>query len=70
MSGRRHMVRKSFIPPIPNSDLIFLTTGDVVYVNALGKSFIILGSEEAASDLLDKRSANYSDRPQFPMQDL
>ncbi|KAJ3492023.1 hypothetical protein NLI96_g261 [Meripilus lineatus] len=44
--------------------------GDVVYVNALGKSFIILGSEEAASDLLDKRSANYSDRPQFPMQDL
>lgn len=70
MSGRKHMVRKSFIPPAPNSDLIFPTTGDVVYVNALGKSFIILGSEEAASDLLDKRSANYSDRPQFPMQDL
>ncbi|KAI0768267.1 CyP450 monooxygenase [Trametes elegans] len=36
--------------------------GDVVYLDALGQPMIILGSHEAASELLDKRSANYSDR--------
>lgn len=41
--------------------------GDVVHVNLLGKSIILLNSEQAAADLLDKRSANYSDRPAFPI---
>ena len=37
--------------------------GDVTYVNVLGKEMIILNSSKAAVELLDKRSANYSDRP-------
>lgn len=31
---------------------------------------LVLGSYKAVFDLLDKRSANYSDRPQSPMFDL
>ena len=36
-------------------------------MHALGKSVVVLNSEEAATDLLDKRSANYSDRPELAM---
>ena len=43
------------------------TYGDVMYLEALGKPILVLSSEQAASDLLDKRSANYSDRPDFPI---
>ena len=37
--------------------------GDVTYINVLGQDMIILNSSKAAVDLLDKRSATYSDRP-------
>ncbi|KAI1790074.1 cytochrome P450 [Ganoderma leucocontextum] len=46
------------------------TYGDVVYLDALGQPMIILGSHEAASELLDKRSANYSDRQPSVMREL
>ena len=36
--------------------------GDVVHVNVLGQHLIFLNSEKAAIDLLEKRSAIYSDR--------
>lgn len=38
-----------------------------MHLNAFGKSIIVLSSEEAARELLDKRSANYSNRPEFPL---
>ena len=41
--------------------------GDVMYLEVLGKPIVILSSEQAALDLLDKRSSNYSDRPPFPI---
>jgi hypothetical protein len=41
--------------------------GDVMYLEVLGKPIVILSSEQAASDLLDKRSGIYSDRPAFPL---
>lgn len=41
--------------------------GDVVYITALGREFIILNSVKAANDLLDERSAIYSDRPHLSM---
>ncbi|OSD02925.1 cytochrome P450 [Trametes coccinea BRFM310] len=44
--------------------------GDVVYLKVLGQSVILLGSYEAACELLEKRSANYSDRPQSVMVDM
>jgi len=44
-------------------------TGDVVYVNIVGRPMIILNTMEAANDLLVGRSSIYSDRPYFPLVD-
>ncbi|KAI0336743.1 CyP450 monooxygenase [Cubamyces sp. BRFM 1775] len=44
--------------------------GDVVYLNALGQPMLVLGTHNAAVDLLEKRSAVYSDRAYSPMVDL
>ena len=44
--------------------------GDVLHFDMLGKNIIVLGSLKAARDLLDKRSANYSDRPSSVMLQL
>ncbi|KAH9925304.1 cytochrome P450 [Fomitopsis serialis] len=41
--------------------------GDVIHVSVLGRSFIVLSSREAISELLEKRGAIYSDRPIIPM---
>ncbi|KAJ1304006.1 hypothetical protein OPQ81_008414 [Rhizoctonia solani] len=40
---------------------------DIVYLNMMGQPLIILNSAEAASGLLEKRSANHSDRLSVPM---
>jgi hypothetical protein len=37
--------------------------GDVVYVEALGRKIVILGSATAVNDLLEGRSSVYSTRP-------
>ena len=39
----------------------------MIYLNVLGKHFVILNSLEAISDLFEKRSSNYSDRMQTTM---
>ncbi|PIL25355.1 cytochrome P450 [Ganoderma sinense ZZ0214-1] len=44
--------------------------GDVVYLNVLGQDTVVLGSLKAARDLLEKRSANYSNRPTSVMVQL
>ncbi|KAM5544328.1 hypothetical protein V8D89_001988 [Ganoderma adspersum] len=44
--------------------------GDVIYLNVLGQDTIVLGSLKAARDLLYKRSANYSNRPNSVMVKL
>ncbi|TFY52251.1 hypothetical protein EVJ58_g10121 [Rhodofomes roseus] len=41
--------------------------GDVMHVNVMGRSFVILSSLKAIDDLLEKRGAIYSDRPITPM---
>jgi hypothetical protein len=40
-------------------------TGDVIHLDLLGNPVIVLNSQEAAIDLLEKRSSKYSDRPLF-----
>ena len=45
-------------------------SGDVMHLDVLGQPVIVLGSHEAASDLLEKRSSNYSDRAPSPMVDM
>ncbi|THH08956.1 hypothetical protein EW145_g2353 [Phellinidium pouzarii] len=41
--------------------------GDVVHVEVLGQSIIFLNSAKATSDLFEKRSTIYSDRPRLPL---
>ncbi|KAF8123434.1 cytochrome P450 [Boletus edulis] len=41
------------------------TYGDLVYSRLLGNDIIIINSEKIAKDLLEIRSRNYSDRPNF-----
>ena len=36
-----------------------------MHLHVLGRPMIILSSAEAAHDLMDKKGANYSDRPRF-----
>ncbi|KAL0947947.1 hypothetical protein HGRIS_010576 [Hohenbuehelia grisea] len=44
--------------------------GDVVYIHALGKSIVVVDSVDVAIDLLEKRSAIYSDRGRFTVLNL
>lgn len=41
--------------------------GDVVYLHIFGIGLVFLNSPEAAFDLLDKRGAIYSDKPNLVM---
>ncbi|KAG6832009.1 hypothetical protein H0H92_006045 [Tricholoma furcatifolium] len=60
--------------PAKGQDVFFYELGklygDVVQLRVLDRSMIILNSVEAAEDLLDARSYNYSDRPDLPVYDL
>ncbi|KAF9026341.1 cytochrome P450 [Hymenopellis radicata] len=44
--------------------------GNVTSVNVLGTTLVILNDFASAQELLDKRSAIYSERPSFPMVEL
>ncbi|KAF9050938.1 cytochrome P450, partial [Rhodocollybia butyracea] len=39
--------------------------GDIISINIMGKHVIVLNSVRSASDLLQKRSRLYSDRPEL-----
>ena len=45
-------------------------TGVIMHLKVLSQSIVVLTSYRAASELLDKRSSNYSNRPQFVMTNL
>ncbi|KAI0800119.1 cytochrome P450 [Fomes fomentarius] len=51
-------------------DRLCQTYGDIVHLDALGRHIIILGSQEAIFEILEKRAAKYSDRPPSAMSDL
>ncbi|KAI0718518.1 cytochrome P450 [Cerioporus squamosus] len=44
--------------------------GDIVYLDAFGIPLVLLGTQQAAVDLLERRSAKYSDRRFSVMADL
>ena len=48
--------------PLLGIHLTPCTDSDIIHVNALGISIIILNSYEVATDLLDQRSSTYSNR--------
>ncbi|TFK27925.1 cytochrome P450 [Coprinopsis marcescibilis] len=41
--------------------------GDIIYLEVLKQPILVLNSLKRVEDLLEKRSANYSDRPKAPM---
>jgi hypothetical protein len=47
-----------------------MLSGDVMRLEVLGRTMIILDSYQAATDLLEKRGAIYSDRPKFTVYEL
>lgn len=47
--------------------LFTLLIGDLIYIEAFHQRVLVLGSLEAANDLLAKKSAIYSDRPGLVM---
>ncbi|KAK0469622.1 cytochrome P450 [Desarmillaria tabescens] len=46
------------------------TYGDVFYLDTPGSPTVVINSAQAAADLFEKRSGNYSDRPDFTMLKL
>lgn len=42
-------------------------SGDIVHVTVLGQHIVMLNSAKAVTDLLERRSAVYSSRPQTTM---
>lgn len=49
------------------ADLESNSEGDIFYLEILGRKIVIVNNYEMANELMDKRSANYSDRPVFPL---
>jgi len=50
--------------------IVRVLTGDVMYLDILGKPTIVLNTARVAVDLLNKRSSIYSDRPRFTSYEL
>ena len=48
-------------PPL-STHLVFCKDSDIIHVNALGTSMVILNSYEVATYFLDQRSGTYSSR--------
>ncbi|PBL03489.1 cytochrome P450 [Armillaria gallica] len=46
------------------------TYGDVFYLDTPGNPTVVINSAQAAADLFEKRSGNYSDRPDFTVLNL
>ena len=47
-----------------------LVVGKIIYSSVLGIDMVVINSEAVARELLDKRSAIYSDRPALPTNEL
>ena len=61
-SGDKNTVRDRDSDPSLSIHLKFCADSDIIHVNVLGTSMIILNSYEVATELLDKRSSIYSSR--------
>ncbi|KAI0755469.1 cytochrome P450 [Irpex lacteus] len=60
-----------YMPDPNHSDTVYQEWGrkygDVFMLNVLGKNIVVINSEKAAIELMEKRSAIYSDRPPMPI---
>ena len=57
-----HEYSSWWIDPSPSIHLMPCADSDIIHVNVLGTSMIILNSYKIATDLLDQRSGTYSSR--------
>ena len=57
----RSVMDRNSYPPL-SIYLMACADSDIIHVNALGTSIIILNSYKVATDLLDRRSSTYSSR--------
>jgi hypothetical protein len=44
--------------------------GDIISINTMGQTVVVLNSLEIAKDLLEKRGTIYSDRPWIPVVEM
>ena len=49
---------------------LMIWIGDIMFLNIVGQPVIILNSHKVAVDLLDRRASNYSDRPNYIVNEL
>lgn len=54
----------------PLVSFLMLYTGNVVFMNSMGRSMLILGDPGLAEEFLGKKSMNTSDRPETPVIEL
>jgi hypothetical protein len=59
-----------FVSSVSAVRLSLSLAGDVMYLEVLGNPIIVLNTEQVAAELLNKRSAIYSDRPQFILYEM
>ncbi|KAF5536033.1 cytochrome p450 [Fusarium mexicanum] len=48
----------------------FDLNSDIIHVRSLGRSTVVLNSAEVARDILDKKGANFCDRPRFTLLEV
>ncbi|KAF5714941.1 cytochrome p450 [Fusarium mundagurra] len=48
----------------------FGLNSDIIYVRSLGRSTVVLNSADVARDILDKKGANFCDRPRFTLLEV
>jgi hypothetical protein len=56
--------------PFANIRANLRAIGNIIHASAFGSHVIVLNSFEDAEELLEKRAVIYSDRPEFPVQNL
>jgi hypothetical protein len=58
-----------FYPPVA-IDAKPSNTGDIIFFRVMGTPMLLISSAEAALDLMEKRSAIYSDKPTMTIDTL
>ena len=68
-NGPRNLVSKICLSRAYLRDVAWIGS-DIIYLNIAGQSCVALDSLKAVTELLERRSLIYSDRPSLPMNDL
>lgn len=66
-NGQKNMVLKLLLLSIPWIPLSTIIQGDLVYLNVLGQSVLVVNSADMERQLFNKRGAIYSGRPETTM---